>query len=109
MVSPGVEPEHRRSVRLTDRGKKGLIQGHIGRIGRSLWRKIAPTLSHSAILALAKGANRMARLPYVNRDPGVDGDNLRQLYAEIATLRGSVHHLHQVLANQPAALRAFMV
>lgn len=48
----------------------------------------------------------MARIPYVPEDGTPDA--LTRLYAEIAGLRGSVHHLHQVLANQPEALRAFM-
>lgn len=48
----------------------------------------------------------MARIPYVEDDGSTA--SLTQLYAEIAGLRGSVHHLHQVLANQPEALRAFM-
>jgi alkylhydroperoxidase family enzyme len=50
----------------------------------------------------------MARVPYVQAKPGEAPADLVQLYAEIAGLRGSVHHLHQALANQPAALRAFM-
>lgn len=50
----------------------------------------------------------MARVPYVevsNPDTSLD---LVSLFREIADLRGSVHHLQQALANQPAALRAFM-
>jgi 4-carboxymuconolactone decarboxylase len=47
----------------------------------------------------------MARVPYVdNADGSLDG-----LYAEIAGLRGMVFNLHRALANQPEALRAFMV
>src|SRR5258708_7412958 len=50
----------------------------------------------------------MARVPYVGADsPGQD-PTLADLYASIADLRGSVHNLHRALANQPAALRAFM-
>jgi alkylhydroperoxidase family enzyme len=48
----------------------------------------------------------MARLPYVEDDGR--SEELRRIYADVAALRGSVHHLHQILANQPAALRAFM-
>jgi alkylhydroperoxidase family enzyme len=47
----------------------------------------------------------MARVPYVDQPVG----ELVGLYADIAGLRGSVLNLHRVLANQPAALRAFMV
>lgn len=50
----------------------------------------------------------MARLPYVEDDDAASPE-LGPLYADIAQLRGAVHHLHQVLANQPEALRAFMV
>lgn len=50
----------------------------------------------------------MARLPYVTAPNRERSDDLAKLYREIADLRGSVHHLHQVLANQPPALRAFM-
>jgi len=45
----------------------------------------------------------VARLPYRDNDP-----EIADLYRDIAGLRGSVHNLHRVLANQPAALRAFM-
>ena len=45
----------------------------------------------------------MAKLAYRDNDP-----ELADLYREIATLRGSVTNLHRALANQPAALRAFM-
>jgi alkylhydroperoxidase family enzyme len=50
----------------------------------------------------------VARVPYV--DPGSTNENpdLAELYISIADLRGSVHHLHRTLANQPVALRAFM-
>lgn len=48
----------------------------------------------------------MARLPYVDDSAG--SDELQRLYRDIAGLRGAVHHLHRVLANQPDALRAFM-
>lgn len=50
----------------------------------------------------------MARLPYVTTSNRERADDLTMLYQEIADLRGSVHHLHQALANQPSALRAFM-
>ena len=50
----------------------------------------------------------MARLPYVKPENAAASPDLARLFAEIADLRGSVHHLHQVLANQPAALDAFM-
>jgi alkylhydroperoxidase family enzyme len=50
----------------------------------------------------------MARIPYVDpSSPELSGD-LIDLFGSIAQLRGSVHHLHRLLANQPAALRAFM-
>src|SRR5712692_6807425 len=45
----------------------------------------------------------MARVPYVPDSPDVE-----QLPREIADLRGSIHNLHRALANQPAALQAFM-
>lgn len=48
----------------------------------------------------------MARLPYV--DPDGAPPDLARLFSDIAHLRGSVHNLHRELANQPAALRAFM-
>ncbi|HLH74775.1 MAG TPA: carboxymuconolactone decarboxylase family protein [Chloroflexota bacterium] len=51
----------------------------------------------------------MARLPYISDAEATDQPGLRQLYHEIAGLRGSVHNLHRILANQPEALRAFMV
>ncbi len=47
----------------------------------------------------------MARVPYVE----ATDDTLHALYAEIAGLRGRVLNLYRALANQPAALRAFMV
>jgi alkylhydroperoxidase family enzyme len=47
----------------------------------------------------------MARVPYVDRPEGA----LVALYRDIAGLRGSVLNLHRALANQPDALRAFMV
>jgi alkylhydroperoxidase family enzyme len=50
----------------------------------------------------------VARLPYVDANAGDSIPGLRQLYAEITDLRGSVHNLHRELANQPEALRAFM-
>jgi alkylhydroperoxidase family enzyme len=50
----------------------------------------------------------MARLPYVVVPTDEPDSELARLYAEIAALRGGVHHLQQVLANQPPALRAFM-
>jgi alkylhydroperoxidase family enzyme len=46
----------------------------------------------------------MARVPYVEAEDA----SLKQLYADIAGLRGSVLHLHKALASSPAALRAFM-
>jgi len=51
----------------------------------------------------------VARIPYVDAAPGQAPGNLVELYAEIANLRGSVLNLYRALANQPAALRAFMV
>jgi 4-carboxymuconolactone decarboxylase len=51
----------------------------------------------------------VGRIPYVDAAPESDSGNLVELYAEIADLRGSVLNLHRALANQPAALRAFMV
>lgn len=49
----------------------------------------------------------MARLPALL--PGeIDDEELAPLYEEIAELRGAVLNLHQALAHQPAALRAFM-
>jgi alkylhydroperoxidase family enzyme len=50
----------------------------------------------------------MARVPYVDIMPGDQDRELAELYATIADLRGSVPNLHRALANQPAALRAFM-
>lgn len=49
----------------------------------------------------------MARLPYVMEDAPLPED-LRALYAEITRLRGGLLNLYRILANQPAALRAFM-
>lgn len=49
----------------------------------------------------------MARLPYI-RQTQTSSAEVRQLFDEIAGLRGSVHNLHRVLANQPPALAAFM-
>ncbi len=48
----------------------------------------------------------MARVPYV--EPSESSSELAELYASIAGLRGSVHNHQRALANQPAALRAFM-
>jgi len=45
----------------------------------------------------------MARLPYRAEDA-----NVADLYRDIAGLRGSVLNLYRALANQPAALQAFM-
>ncbi len=50
----------------------------------------------------------MARLPYVDPEQPDAPLGLAVLYAEIARRRGSVLHLYRALANQPAALRAFM-
>ena len=50
----------------------------------------------------------MARLPYVQDPADGPSDDLSVLFRDIAALRGSVLHLHRVLANQPEALRAFM-
>ncbi len=50
----------------------------------------------------------MARVPYVGTGQPEATDDLAELFREIADLRGSVHHLHRALANQPSALRAFM-
>lgn len=50
----------------------------------------------------------MARVPYVDAIDGVSPPDLVALYADIAGLRGSVVNLNRALANQPAALRAFM-
>lgn len=50
----------------------------------------------------------MARVPYVEAVEGESSPQIVALYRDIAGLRGSVHHLHQAMANQPAALRAFM-
>jgi alkylhydroperoxidase family enzyme len=50
----------------------------------------------------------MARIPYVEATAGSSPPDLVALYRDIAGLRGAVLHLHQALANQPDALRAFM-
>lgn len=50
----------------------------------------------------------VARVPYVDATDGPDGP-IATLYRDIAGLRGRVLNLHRALANQPAALRAFMV
>ena len=50
----------------------------------------------------------MARVPYVSDAAAGEIPALPSLYASIADLRGSVLNLHRALANQPAALRAFM-
>jgi len=50
----------------------------------------------------------VARVPYVEVKSRQTNPDLAELFASIADLRGSVHHLHQALANQPAALLAFM-
>jgi len=51
----------------------------------------------------------MARLPYVSDADAATQPELARLYEEVAGLRGSVHNLHRIIANQPNALRAFMV
>lgn len=50
----------------------------------------------------------VARVPYVSEVAARDTPGLSELYAEITNLRGGVINLYQALANQPAALRAFM-
>jgi alkylhydroperoxidase family enzyme len=50
----------------------------------------------------------MARVPYVDASASSQTAELTELFAGIVDLRGSVHNLHRALANQPAALRAFM-
>jgi alkylhydroperoxidase family enzyme len=50
----------------------------------------------------------MARVPYVDAPIGGERPDLTELFSSIADLRGSVHNLHRALANQPAALQAFM-
>ncbi len=50
----------------------------------------------------------MARVPYVDPwEPSV-GPELSELFSSIAGLRGSVHNLQRALANNPAALRAYL-
>ncbi|HUX88276.1 MAG TPA: carboxymuconolactone decarboxylase family protein, partial [Chloroflexota bacterium] len=51
----------------------------------------------------------MARLPYVTDADAASQPELAGLYEVVAGLRGSVHNLHRIIANQPNALRAFMV
>lgn len=50
----------------------------------------------------------MPRLPYVELPSDGTASDLSALFREIADLRGTVTRLHRALANQPAALRAFM-
>ncbi len=50
----------------------------------------------------------MPRLPYVELPSDGTASDLSALFQEIAELRGAVTRLHRALANQPAALRAFM-
>ena len=50
----------------------------------------------------------MARVPYVDLSESEGQSELAELYSTLAGLRGSVHNLQRSLANQPAALRAFM-
>ena len=50
----------------------------------------------------------MARVPYVSDAAAGDIPELNALYSDISALRGNVLNLHRALANQPAALRAFM-
>jgi alkylhydroperoxidase family enzyme len=49
----------------------------------------------------------MARLDYVMESPDAPAD-VRSIYDDIAKLRGGIVNLYRILANQPAALRAFM-
>ncbi len=52
----------------------------------------------------------MARIPYVDPPAEADADpaRLRELYHDIAGLRGTVLNLYRAIAHQPEALRAFM-
>lgn len=50
----------------------------------------------------------MARVPYADPSESLEQSDLAELYSIVAGLRGSVHNLQRALANQPAALRAFM-
>ena len=50
----------------------------------------------------------MARVSYVAAEHTAD-ERVRQIYDEITQLRGSVLNLYRALANQPEALRCFMV
>src|SRR5579864_2944190 len=50
----------------------------------------------------------MARLPYVQPADSADPQRVERIYSEIRGLGREVLHLYQVLANQPAALEAFL-
>jgi alkylhydroperoxidase family enzyme len=56
-----------------------------------------------------EGRFEVARISYIEAAPEPDSGDLAELYAEITELRGSVLNLYRALANQPPALRAFMV
>ncbi|TAM56309.1 carboxymuconolactone decarboxylase family protein [bacterium] len=68
-----------------------------------------PARISSSPLTSSLGKERgMARVPYVDPERATD-ERVGQLYREIAQLRGSVLNLYRALANQPEALRSFMV
>jgi alkylhydroperoxidase family enzyme len=50
----------------------------------------------------------MARLPYVRPADSADPQKVERIYSGIRGMGREVLHLYQVLANQPAALEAFL-
>jgi len=50
----------------------------------------------------------MARLPYIEPADSADPQRVERTYSQIRGMGRDVLHLYQVLANQPAALEAFL-
>src|SRR5579864_7652906 len=50
----------------------------------------------------------MARLPYIQPANSSDPRGVERIYADVRGMGREVLHLYQVLANQPAALEAFL-
>src|SRR5207245_9148275 len=50
----------------------------------------------------------MARLRYVTPADSPDRERMEHIYSQIRGMGRRVNHLYQILANQPAALEAFL-
>src|SRR5260370_40341939 len=56
----------------------------------------------------ASSGRAMARLRYITPADSPDPERMERVYSQIRGMGRRVNHLYQVLANQPAALEAFL-